>query len=144
MYPDPKVAGFISDHFIPIRQHVKRNPEAMERFGAQWTPTIIVLDPNGKERHRTEGFVDAATLLHQLRLGLAQAAFANSQWDDAERYFEEVASSGDPDAAPEAAYWAGVTRYKRSGDPSALGATYKRLNEDFAGSSWAKKSSVWG
>jgi hypothetical protein len=123
---------------------VKRNPEAMERFSAQWTPTIIVLDPSGKERHRTEGFVDADTLLNQLRLGLAQAAFGNSQWDDAERYFEEVASSGDADAAPEAAYWAGVTRYKRSGDPTALGATHKRLNADFAGSSWAKKTSVWG
>jgi aquaporin Z len=42
-------------------------------------------------------------------------------------------SSGDADAAPEGAYWAGVTRYKRSGDASALGATHKRAPVGFAG-----------
>ncbi|MDQ3281391.1 MAG: hypothetical protein M3Q69_08265 [Acidobacteriota bacterium] len=143
MYPDPKIAGFVSDHFIPVRQHVKTHPEAMERFGAQWTPTIMVLDPGGRERHRVEGFVDTDTLLPQLKLGLAQANFATQQWDEAERLFEEVAESGDADTAPEAAYWAGVTRYKRSGDPSTLNATSQRLSEKFGGSSWAKKAEIW-
>lgn len=63
--------------------------------------------------------------------------------DDAERLFEEAVSSADPDAAPEGAYWAGVTRYKRSGDAQELGATHKRLGDKFAGSTWAKKASVW-
>jgi hypothetical protein len=112
----------------------------MGRFDVQWTPTILVMDPNGKERHRVEGFLEAAPLLAQLRLGAAHAAHANQQFDEAERLFEEVAESGDPDAAPEAAYWAGVTRYKRSGDASALNATYNRLNEKFAGTTWAKKA----
>jgi len=144
VYPDPKIAGFVSDRFIPVRQHVKTHPEAMERFGAQWTPTIMVLDPNGKERHRVEGFLEADALLAQLKLGLAQTAFAAQRWDEAERLFEEVVSAGDADTAPEAAYWAGVTRYKSSGDPSALGATHTRLNEQFSGSTWAKKASIWG
>ena len=134
----------MSDHFIPVRQHVKTHPEAMERFGAQWTPTIMVLDANGKERHRVEGFLEADALLAQFRLGLAQAAFANQQWDEAERLFEEVVASGDADAAPEAAYWAGVSRYKRSGDAADLGATHERLNEQFGGTAWAKKASIWG
>lgn len=116
----------------------------MERFGAQWTPTILFFDPDGKERHRIEGFLDANALLPQLQLGYAQTAFATSRWDDAERAFEEVAKSGDADAAPAGAYWAGVTRYKRSGDANELGATHKRLSEQFPGTSWAKKASVWG
>ncbi len=144
MYPDPKIAGFVSDRFIPVRQHVKTHPQAMERFDVQWTPTILTLDANGKERHRVEGFLDADALLAQLRLGYAHAAFAGSKWDEAERAFEEVAGSADTEGAPEAAYWAGVTRYKRSGDANELGATHKRLNEKFAGSAWAKKASVWG
>ena len=144
MYPDPKVAGFVSDRFIPVRQHVKTHPEAMERFGAQWTPTIMVLDPDGKERHRVEGFLEADALLAQLKLGLAQVALAGKQFDEAEKLFEEVVSMGDADTAPEAAYWAGVTRYKRSGDPSDLGATHKRLSSEYAGSTWAKKASIWG
>src|SRR5688500_4882127 len=116
----------------------------MERFEVQWTPTILVMDPNGKERHRVEGFLDADALLTQFRLGLAQVAFASQQWDDAERLFEEVVASADPDAAPQAAYWAGVARYKRSGDASELGKTHRRLSEKFAQSPWAKKASVWG
>ncbi|HEX8254907.1 MAG TPA: thioredoxin family protein [Thermoanaerobaculia bacterium] len=144
VYPDPKIAGLVSDQFLSVRQHVRTHPEAMERFGVQWTPTILVLDPNGKERHRVEGFLEADALLAQLRLGLAQVAFANQQWDEAERLFEEVVEAGDTDTAPEAAYWAGVTRYKRTGDASALGATSQRLNEKFGGTAWAKKASIWG
>jgi Tetratricopeptide repeat len=144
VYPNPEVAGFITENFITVRQHVKKHPDAMERFDVQWTPTLLVMDPNGKERHRVEGFLEAGPLLAQLRLGLAQAAFANQKWDDAERLFEEAVSSGDTDAAPEGAYWAGVTRYKSTGDAGALGATHKRLSEQFAGSTWAKKASIWG
>lgn len=116
----------------------------MERFDVQWTPTILTLDGNGKERHRVEGFLDAGALLTQLRLGLAHAAFAGGKWDDAEKTFEEVAASADADGAPEAAYWAGVTRYKRSGNAADLNATYQRLTDKFGGSTWAKKASVWG
>ena len=144
MYPNPDVAQFITTSFIPVRQHVKTHPGAMERFEVQWTPTLLVMDANGKERHRVEGFLDAGPLVAQLRLGLAQTAFASQKWDDAERLFEEVVSGGDADAAPEGAYWAGVARYKRSGDPNDLGATHKRLSETFADSAWAKKASVWG
>ncbi|HEX7153612.1 MAG TPA: hypothetical protein VF618_19140 [Thermoanaerobaculia bacterium] len=123
---------------------MKTHPEALERWGAQWTPTILVVGGDGKERHRVEGFLEADALLAQLRLGLAQAAFAGKQWDEAERLFEEVVAAGDADTAPEAAYWAGVTRYKRSGDASALGETHKRLSSEYAGSAWAKKASIWG
>jgi hypothetical protein len=144
VYPDPKIAGFVSDRFIPVRQHVKTHPDAMERFNVQWTPTILIMDPNGIERHRVEGFLEADALLAQLKLGLAQVAFANKQWDEAEKLFEEVVSSGDADTAPEAAYWAGVTRYKSTGDPATLGATHKRLSTEYGGSPWAKKASIWG
>ena len=144
MYPRPEVVEFITTNFIPVRQHVKTHPDAMARFDVQWTPTLLVMDSGGKERHRVEGFLEAGPLLAQLRLGLAKASFANQQFDEAERTFEEVTSAGDADTAPEAAYWAGVSRYKRTGDPSHLGATHKRLSEQYADSTWAKKASVWG
>lgn len=137
------MAEVISNNFIPVRQHVKEHPGAMERFEVQWTPTLLVMDSNGKERHRIEGFLEKGPLLAQLKLGLGHAAMANGRWDEAERLFEEVAGTKDADAAPEAAYWAGVTRYKRSGDPAELGATHQRLSSKFAGTTWAKKASIW-
>ena len=44
MYPEPRVTQFILDNFTPVRLHVKTHPEAMERFNAQWTPTVLLLD----------------------------------------------------------------------------------------------------
>lgn len=143
MYPNPEVSRFITENFIPVRQHVKTHPDAMARFDVQWTPTILFLDANGKERHRIEGFLETQPFLAQLRLGIGKVAMANQRLDDAERLFEEAAATGDADVAPEAAYWAGVTRYKSSNDPRDLGATHKRLSENFADSTWAKKASIW-
>ena len=54
MYPDPRVDSFINENFIPARFHVKTHPEAMTRFGADWTPTILILDPDGHRRWMDE------------------------------------------------------------------------------------------
>jgi hypothetical protein len=44
---------------------------------------------------------------------------------------------------PEAMYWAGVARYKATGDAAALAATANDFRERHQGSTWAKKASVW-
>lgn len=143
MYPDPRVASFVTGNFVPARAHVKENPAAFERFNAQWTPTIVVLDAKGTEHHRIEGFLPADDFLAQLRLGLAHAARLGGSYADAETRYRELAS-GDDDVAAESLYWAGVSRYKATSDAAALGDTAKAFKERFTGSAWAKKSSVWG
>lgn len=45
--------------------------------------------------------------------------------------------------APEALYWAGVSKYKGTGDPGALQETAAHFKTRFTDSSWAKKASVW-
>lgn len=45
--------------------------------------------------------------------------------------------------APEALYWAGVSKYKASGDPGALARTAEAFRTRFTDSPWAKKASVW-
>jgi hypothetical protein len=115
-----------------------------ERFGAQWTPTILVLDPKGTERYRFEGYLPAPEFLAQLRLGLAHAARARNDFTQAERLYREL--SDDPaaaDVAPEALYWAGVSKYKGTGDAGALGETATAFKTRFTDSPWAKKASVW-
>ena len=49
----------------------------------------------------------------------------------------------DSEIAPEALYWAGVSRYKATGDASALQETAKAFQLQYRDSSWAKKASVW-
>jgi hypothetical protein len=144
VYPDPKVASFIQDNFIPDRAHVKEQSEVFERFNTQWTPTILILDPSGAERHRFEGYLPAPDFLAQLRLGLAPAARTRGDWAEAERRYRELADdSSAGEVAPEAQYWAGVSKYKASGDPTALAETAERFKQRFTESTWAKKASVW-
>jgi hypothetical protein len=144
VYPDERVSSFVTENFIPVRIHVKEQPQNFERFGAQWTPTIQIRDAEGTERHKIEGFLPADEFLAQLKIGLAHAAFARNDFEDAERRFSELAESNDAETAPEAVYWAGVSKYKRTNDASALGETHRRLSEHWANTSWAKKASVWG
>lgn len=149
MYSDPEVARFVTDRFVPVRVHVKENAVEFQRlsamFDAQWTPTILVVDGSPKERHRIEGFLPKNDFASQLELGLAKAAFGRGAFGEAEQGFEDVLRKHpDTDAAPESQYWAGVARYKVSGDPQALQDVTKRFKERYADSTWAKKASVWG
>lgn len=148
MYPDPRVAEFVENNFIPIRVHAREQREAFkqlgERYSAQWTPTILVLDTKGEERHRIEGFLPTEDFLPQLILGLGHAAFAESNFADAETRFNQVVEQyPDSDAAAEALYWKGVSRYKATGDASALEATATAFSQRYRDTPWAKKASVW-
>jgi hypothetical protein len=148
VWPDERVVQLIEDHFVPARVHVKEQPEDFgrlgDRFNAHWTPTTLLLEPDGTERHRIEGFLPTEDFLAQLTLGLAKAAFARQQWDRAEEVFREVAeSSPNTSAAPEAQYWRGVARYKRTNDVSALRETAQAFTDRYADTEWAKRSSIW-
>jgi TolA-binding protein len=138
------VAKFISDNFVPVKIHIKERPKDFERFGAQWTPTMIVAEPDGTERYRFEGYMPAEDYLSQLQLGLAKAAFGRGQFAEAERLFRAVADKyPKSEAAPEAVYWAAVSAYKATGKPEALAHGGTELREKYAESVWAKKGSVW-
>ena len=113
-------------------------------YGSLWTPAVLELDSNGVEQHRIEGFLPADDFLAQLALGLAHAAFKRQDWAEAERRFSEVtARHGNTEAAAEAQYWAGVSRYKASGDPKHLAETADAFAQRFQDTAWAKKASVW-
>ncbi|HET6342955.1 MAG TPA: thioredoxin fold domain-containing protein [Gemmatimonadota bacterium] len=148
VWPDERVVRLVTENFIPARVHVREQPDDYRRFGeryaAQWTPTILELDPDGDERHRIEGFLPATDFLGQLSLGLAKMAFHRQEWKEAELGFQEVVDRyPESEAAPEALYWAGVARYKDSGDGRALAETAEAFAGRYEDTSWAKKASVW-
>jgi hypothetical protein len=129
---------------VPVKIHIKEQPATFERFNAQWTPTFVILDPEGTERHRFEGFLPAPNLLAQLELGLGQVAFGRQQFAEAETQFRRVVEAyPESDAAPAALYWAGVAKYKATNDGSALAETAAAFQQRYTASEWAKKASVW-
>lgn len=123
---------------------MKDQGEAFQRFGAQWTPTVLILDPSGQERHRIEGFLPADDFLGQLMLGKAQVAFSSGRFDESEKAYRKIVDElPDTESAAEALYWAGVSKYKGSNDAGALKATADAFKNRYSGTSWAKKASVW-
>jgi TolA-binding protein len=148
VYTDPRVIDFVARHTVPVRVHAKDNHQAFaalaDRFDAHWTPTTLLVDATGAERHRIEGFLPANEFLSQLALGAAKAAFARKDYAAAERLYRDVIDRfANSDAAPEAQYWAGVSRYRATNDAGALKETAQAFAQRYQGSTWATKASVW-
>jgi len=138
----------VTEHFLPTRINVREQKADWDRYsaryGVQWTPTILIVDPSGAERHRIEGFLPVDELLAQLALGLGHSAFARQEFGEAERRLREVVERyPDTAAAPEALYWTGVARYKATNDAAALAGTAEAFTRRYQDSVWAKKASVW-
>lgn len=123
---------------------MKKSADEMERFDVTWTPTVLIVDAQGNERYRIEGFLPVEDFLPQLHLGLAHAAFKRSEFEEAEKRFREIVDKfSDNAAAAEALYWAGVAKYKASNDAAALGATATAFKQKYQETPWAKKASIW-
>ncbi|HEX6322262.1 MAG TPA: thioredoxin fold domain-containing protein [Vicinamibacterales bacterium] len=147
VYSSPTVAALVGDYFIPVRVHVKQKEDFARlgaKYNAQWTPTTLVIDGEGVERHRLEGFLPLEDFASQLLLGRAHAARLANKFDEAEQRYRTVIEQYPlTDAAAESQYWAGVSRYKGTGDAHALVETAQAFDARYQESAWAKKASVW-
>jgi TolA-binding protein len=129
---------------VPVEAHIKEHPAYFHRFDAVWTPTVLILDSNGTERQRIEGYLPREEFRAELESGLARVAFMQKQWAEAERRYAEVVERyPDSKAAPEAVYWRGVSHYKATNDHTALGEVAEQFKHKYQDSVWAQKASVW-
>jgi TolA-binding protein len=105
---------------------------------------VIILDPNGKERFRIEGYLPKDEFRAQLELALARVAFMSKKWADAEsRYTDVLERYPESKAAPEALYWKGVSHYKATNDHTILGELPGQFQEKYPESEWALKTAAW-
>ena len=143
-YPQPGVIDFISKHLIPL-QIPADNKELGSKYGAKWTPLMLLLDASGKEYYRTLGFFSPEELIPSLLLGLGKASFNRAARPAAIQFFERVVrefpNSG---SAPEAIYLKGVASYIESHDVSHLKALHQTLQRDYPTSTWAMRASPYG
>jgi thioredoxin-related protein len=148
VWPDRRVEQLVTDEFIPVRVHVRDHADEFKRlgdkYGVEWTPTILMFDPSGNERHRIEGFLPLPEFVPQLEFGLARINFSLGNYEDSERRLRGIVSDyPESDIAPEALYWAGVSQYKATNDSGALQETATALRDKYRDTAWAKKGSVW-
>ena len=129
---------------MPLEAHIKEHPAYFHRFDALWTPTVLILDPNGEERYRIEGYLPVDEFRAQLEMGLARVAFMSKNFADAERRYAAVLDRyANTKAAPEALYWKGVSHYKATNDHTVLGELPGMFRQQYPDSIWAMKSAAW-
>ncbi len=139
-YPDTKVIHFINQHFIPLRLPSDIKHYA-EEFNVHWTPTIIILDKDRTEHHRTLGFLSPEDFIPSLYLGIGKSCFDADQIDKALVYFDNLLTEYPrSDFAPQGVYLRGVSRYKTTNDPKPLREAYDTLNSKHPASYWTKRA----
>ena len=139
-YPDAKVVQFINTNLVAIRVRSDSQPLAND-YSVKWTPTLIVLDPSGKEHNRTVGFMPPEEFIPALLLGIAKTWFDGDQFPEAieflERLLLEYPKSG---SAPEAVFLRGVAGFKATHVAGTLKGAYERLKAEYPGSEWVKRA----
>ena len=139
-YPDEKVAEFVQNGLIPLRVPFDHKPLAAD-FNVQWTPTLITLDTDGKEHHRTVGFLAPKELIPSLLLGIGKSHFENERFDEAIAVFEKILKNHPKsNSAPEAIYLHGVARYKSTHQPKPLREAYDKLAAEYPSSEWTNRA----
>ena len=139
-YPEEAVVEFIDQNVIPLRIPFNKEPFASE-FRIKWTPTLVTLDNEGGEHHRTVGFLDPSQFIPSLMLGIAKVAFDADLFEAALEYLENLISGyPNSDSAPEAIYLRGVSLYKSTEDPKPLKDAYEELGASYPDSEWTKRA----
>jgi hypothetical protein len=139
-YPHEQVVEFIAKNMIAIQVKSDAQPMAKD-FNIQWTPTVITLDPEGKEHHRTIGFLSPEEFVPSLMLGIAKCHFDRERFGEALAMIEKLLSTyPESDAAPEAVFVNGVAKYKSTHNAQPLKEAYTRLQAEYPLSEWAKRA----
>jgi TolA-binding protein len=139
-YPETTVSNFIMEHVIPLRIASDAQPYATD-FNVVWTPTIITLDAEGNEHHRTTGFFSPEELIPSIKLGTGKTYFDTGRFDETIDHFDKLlADYPGSGATPEAMYWRGVAGYKSTGNPKPLKEAYERLKAEYSDSEWTRRA----
>ncbi len=143
-YPENRVAEFINGRMVPVQLLYDAQPYASE-YNVKWTPTMIVLDGDGKEHHRIVGFLPPEEFIPGLLLGIAKASFDRDELGQALSDLDKLISSYPRSAAaPEAMVLRGVALFKTSHQAEPLKEAFEQLKREFPSSEWAKRATPYG
>jgi hypothetical protein len=142
-FPDSNVISFITQNVIPLMLPYDHKPLA-DQFQVKWTPTLVTLDADGKEHHRTVGFLAPEDLIPSLILGRAKIHFNHENFAEALKSLDALLKdSPKSGAAPEAIYMRGVCLYKTTHQAEPLKDAYEKLQAVYPESEWTKRASPY-
>lgn len=138
-YPDLKVVEFVNETLIPIQ--LQADSDVAEDFTVRWTPTLIILDTNGKEHSRTVGYIAPEEFIPTMLLGIAKMHFDLRQFDQSVQCLEKIMNDYPWSfAAPEAVYYHGVCGYKTTREAGPLKKAYEHIAKEYPHNEWVKRA----
>lgn len=142
-YPNEDVINAITENFVPLMiecNFVKPN-ELVKQYHVRWTPTLFVLEPDGKPLYHVVGFMPPDELVASLALVRAMDRYNHNRFDVAIAQLREIVNKyPQSDAAAQAIFFEGVAGYKSSHDAKKLKQAYLELKQKYPQSLWAKKA----
>ena len=91
-YPDPRTVRFVRDSMIALRVNTQQGRDLAMNFHIKYTPTVITLDGDGKEHHRSIGFQPPEEFVPALMLGIGKAYFDDGRFEQALSVFDKLLS----------------------------------------------------
>lgn len=142
-YLHKEVVDFIARHFAPFRVDF-REEKVVENYYLTWSPALIFLDRQGRDVHRSTGYLGPEDFFATARLALGKIESYNGNHDGAHAHLKRVlADYPQSEFAAEALYYMGVNRFRENGNPEELGRSAARLQKEFPVSIWARKGSPY-
>ncbi len=145
-YPDQAVQSAITEYFVPVQIDTQdgsqATADAVQKFRQVWTPDLRILDADGVELYRWNGYLPPHEFLAQLLAGRAHALLRSGQDSDASAAYQDVLRRFPTSlVAPEAAYFAAVAAYRGSGEAPDLIGNWEKLQHRYPASPWRLKQS---
>lgn len=143
-YPESSVAAAIAAHCVPLQIDTQdgSGADVVAHYRQVWTPDLRVLDADGYELYRWNGYLPPFEFTPQLLVALAQTRLRLHDEAGAAALYDEALTRFPTSAvAPEAQYYLGVSRYKASHKGVDLSKGWHRLQSRYPESIWRVKQS---
>lgn len=143
-YPQTPVIEAIVAHSIPVQidNSKTENNKFLHSIHHIWTPDIRILNHDGAELYRWDGFLPPPEFVSRTLCGFGMAYLRLKRFDQAEAcYVDALTRFSTTYAAPEAQYYLGVTRYRRDPNSDDLLTLWANLRSRYPNSEYRVKQS---
>lgn len=143
-YPLQPVVDAILAHSIPVQvdNSKSQNNKLLHSIHHIWTPDIRILNHDGYELYRWDGFLPPPEFAARTLCGFGLAYLRLKRFDQAESAYVDVLKHFSTTyAAPEAQYYLGVSRYRRDPQSDELLNQWANLRSRYPLSEYRVKQS---
>jgi len=131
----------MNNQFIPLRINREKQRAMFKQYLVAWTPTIMLLDMDGKVHHRFNGFLTPPEMGARILLDAAKIELFLQRNDRARRQLDNIFTDYQGTfAIPEAIFYSGVVDMELQEDPKFLRQLLERLRKEFPLSEWTMKA----